>query len=114
MNDIWDGGTNTTNGFPVTSNNTGEVEGPNNKIPYVECNKKWASLFSSKLKWKAISSVPHKIDRDSGAFSISTLNIIVDENMAHMHLVLVGKFIGPHPNIEFVRSWVARKWKGKG
>lgn len=34
--------------------------------------------------------------------------------MAHMHLVLVRKFIGQCLNIEVVRSWVARKWKGKG
>ncbi|XP_057871276.2 uncharacterized protein LOC131077740 [Cryptomeria japonica] len=34
--------------------------------------------------------------------------------MAHMNLVLVGKFAGPHPNIEAVRAWVSRKWKGKG
>lgn len=31
-----------------------------------------------------------------------------------MHLVLVGKFVGARPNIEAVRSWVARKRKGKG
>ncbi|XP_057819204.2 uncharacterized protein LOC131032289 [Cryptomeria japonica] len=34
--------------------------------------------------------------------------------MAHMNLVLVGKFFGPRPNIEVVRDWVSRKWKGKG
>lgn len=80
----------------------------------MECNKKWASLFSSKLKGKVISLVPHKVDWDFGACSISILDYIVDQNMAHMNMVLVGKFIGPHPNIEAVRSWVVRKWKGKG
>lgn len=110
---------NTTNGKSVISDKSGGLEGPNNtevffKIPFAECNKKWASLFGSKLKGKAISPVLHKVDLESGACSISIIDYIVDHNMSYMNLVLVGKFVGRHPNIKAIRAWVSRKWKGKG
>lgn len=91
-NDTWDGCTmhNTTNGKFVISDKPGGVEGPNNKISSMESNKKWASLFATKLKGRAILPVPHKVDWDSGACSISIPDYIVDPNMAHMNLVLVG------------------------
>lgn len=79
-NDTWDGSTiqNIANGKSNTSDKSGEIEGPINKIPSMECNKKWASLFATKHKGKAISSVPHKVDRESSACSISIPYCIVD------------------------------------
>lgn len=46
------------------------------------------------------------MDPDSGSCSISILDYIMDRNMANLTYVLVGNFIGSHPNIEVVRDWV--------
>lgn len=54
------------------------------------------------------------MDPSSGTCLISISDCIVERNISNMELVLVGNFVGPRPNIESVREWVAQKWKGKG
>lgn len=122
LNGFWDGDT-----LPVPTKEKTDFtvlpcggEGPRKfvenlrKPGSLDCNRKWSTLFGSNLKCKAIAPVPHKVDLKFGSCSISIPDCIVEKNMANLAPVLVGKFIGPRPNIEAVRDSVSRKWKGKG
>ncbi|GLJ26124.1 hypothetical protein SUGI_0500870 [Cryptomeria japonica] len=77
-------------------------------------NKKWTDLLFSKLKGKSIALVAHVVDPSSARCSILIPDELVDKGIASMGCSLVGKFVCPRPNIDSIRSWVARKWKNKG
>lgn len=75
----------------------------------------WSSLFEFKPTRKSsFPSIDITSDPEKGVFSISIPNSLVDHTVATMKNKLVGKFIGPRPNIDVVRLFIARKWKLKG
>ena len=47
-------------------------------------------------------------------FKIEIPNELVDHNIPSMVSSLVGKFIGPRPNIDIMRTHVRNKWDLKG
>ena len=63
---------------------------------------------SSFLEIKYIS------DKEKGMFVIEILDALVDHNITYMVSSLVGKFIGPRPNIDIVRTYVRKKYDLKG
>lgn len=73
-----------------------------------------ADLFSSKLKGKGIASELVSSSNIEGGFTLSILDSLVDKNIARMDFSLIGKFLGPRPNIEEVCTWVQNKWALKG
>ncbi|XP_059077914.1 uncharacterized protein LOC131876510 [Cryptomeria japonica] len=71
-------------------------------------------LFALNPNGKSISPISHNVDPISSICSISIPDGIVDKNLTNMDSILVGKYVGLQPNIEFIRSWVAHKWRGNG
>ncbi|XP_059076573.1 uncharacterized protein LOC131875882 [Cryptomeria japonica] len=49
-----------------------------------------------------------------GKFSISIPDIVIDHNISLTAFTLVGKFVGPRPNIDVVRAFAKKKWRLKG
>lgn len=39
---------------------------------------------------------------------------VIDHNIALMAMTMVGKFLGPRPNIDIVREYARKKWALKG
>lgn len=75
----------------------------------------WASLFGIKPNGKSIfPTVSNHFDPMQGKFSISVPNPINDYNIALMEKVMVGKFMGPRPNVEVVKEFVKNKWRTNG
>ena len=52
--------------------------------------------------------------KEKGKYAIEIPNDLVDNNIASMVSSLVGKFIGPRPNTDIVRTHVRNKWDLKG
>lgn len=77
--------------------------------------KHWSSLFGVKLNGKSIFPLVHNFfDLVKGKFSMFVLDQIIDHNIALMEKVLVGKFMGPKPNVEVVREFFKNKWRING
>ena len=49
-----------------------------------------------------------------GSCTIAILDELVDHHIAAMASTLVGKCIGPRPNIDVVREFIKKKWVLKG
>ena len=76
---------------------------------------KWASLFGVKPSGKSSFPPVKVVSRlEKGSCTISILDEIVDHSIASMASMLVGKFIGPKPNIDVVRSYTMKKCSLKG
>ena len=76
---------------------------------------KWSSLFSFKPKGKSsFLAVKVILDMSDGSCAIAILDELVDHSIAAMASTLVGKFIGPRPNIDVVKDFIKKKWVLKG
>ena len=87
------------------------------KIPLVSNENifgttKWSSLFGVKPSGKS-SFPPVKTIQDSekGSCAIVILNEIVDHNIRAMAHTLVGRFLGPRPNIDDIRMFIKQKFQ---
>ncbi|XP_059070730.1 uncharacterized protein LOC131860351 [Cryptomeria japonica] len=77
--------------------------------------RKWSTLFGTRPTGKSsLPLVKNISDPNCGKFAISIPNLVVDHNISNMSNSLVGKFMGPRPNIEVVRAYVKWKWALKG
>lgn len=81
--------------------------------------KPWNSLFVRQASGKPTgkSSFPFVkdiSDNRKGKLAIEIPDLVIDHSISLMTLSLVGKFVGPRPNIEDVRSFVKRKWRMTG
>lgn len=77
--------------------------------------KPWNNLFANKPTGKSTFPYVEDIsDRKVGRLSIAVPDVVIDHSISLMTISLVGKFVGPGPNIEVVRSFVKRKWRVKG
>lgn len=77
--------------------------------------KPWTLLFGVKPNGKLIfPPVSNFSDPMKCKFSISVPDLIIDHNIALMEKVLVGKFMGPRPNVEVVRDFFKNKWRING
>ncbi|XP_059068499.1 uncharacterized protein LOC131859004 [Cryptomeria japonica] len=77
--------------------------------------KQWSSLFGIKPLGKcSLPPVSNTSDLSARRFSISSSDPIIDLNILLMALSLVGKFMGPRPNIETIRDLSKKKWKLNG
>lgn len=80
-----------------------------------DSKRKWVSLFGTKLDSKSIFPPASNIlSPSSGKFSILIPNPVIDHNISLMASWLMGKFMGPRPNIEVVMDFVRKKWRVKG
>ncbi|XP_059074990.1 uncharacterized protein LOC131875008 [Cryptomeria japonica] len=77
--------------------------------------RRWSTLFGTRPSGKSsLPPVQNILDPTGGKFSISIPDLVLDHNISSMSNSLVGKFMGPCPNIEVVRAYVKRKWALKG
>lgn len=75
----------------------------------------WVSLFGIKPNGKSsFPLVTVSLESGLGSVSITVLDLIGNHNISLMSLSLVGKFMGPRPNIKMVKEFVKRKWHLKG
>ncbi len=85
------------------------------RVPDSGLKGRWSSLFgikpTSKSSFPKIKEISYKY---KGMFVMEILDELVDHNIASMASSLVGKFIGPRPNIDIVRTHVRNKWDLKG
>ena len=66
---------------------------------------RWSNLFGIKPSGK--SSFPKVIDKSDkvkGIFALEIPREIIDHNILSMANTMVGKFVGPRPNIDAVRT----------
>ncbi|XP_059074966.1 uncharacterized protein LOC131874996 [Cryptomeria japonica] len=74
-------------------------------------SRKLSSLFGTRPSGKSsLPLVKNISDPTGGNFTISILDSVLDHNISSMSNSLVGKFMGPCPNTEFVRAYVKWKW----
>ncbi|XP_059068306.1 uncharacterized protein LOC131858857 [Cryptomeria japonica] len=78
-------------------------EGQNSQV-FVSCGK-------GKSAFPKVKDISNKIE---GKFVISIPDVVIDHNISLMAFTLVGKFVGPRPNIENVRVFAKNKWHLKG
>lgn len=70
------------------------------------------SLLKLKASGKSVfPPVSNISDLAKGNFSIYVPNMVIDHNISLMDKLLVGKFMGPRPNIEIVRTFVKKNWR---
>lgn len=75
----------------------------------------WVSLFGVKPNGKSsFPPVTVSSNTSNASVSITIPDPIVDHNISIMALSLVGKFMGPRPNIETIKEFVRKKWGLKG
>ena len=75
----------------------------------------WSNLFGIKPSGKSsFPKVIDKSDKAKGTFALEIPREIIDHNILSMANTLVGKFVGPRPNIDVVRSFTRGKWDLKG
>ena len=75
----------------------------------------WSNLFGIKPSGKlSFPKVIDKSDKVKGIFALEIPREIIDHNILSMVNTLVGKFVGPRPNIDLVRTFTRRKWDLKG
>ncbi|XP_059077019.1 uncharacterized protein LOC131876200 [Cryptomeria japonica] len=80
-----------------------------------DSGRSWTSLFEVKPSGKFSLSPVHNISNaEKGRFSIEILDTVIDHNINLMAMTLVGKFLGPRPNIDIVRAFAKCKWSFKG
>ncbi|GLJ26320.1 hypothetical protein SUGI_0506250 [Cryptomeria japonica] len=78
-------------------------------------NNHWVGLFGVKPTEKSsFPPVSITCDKASGKVALSIPDHVIDHDVDVMALTLVGKFIGPRPNIYSVRVFVSQRWKIKG
>ena len=74
-------------------------------------SSKWLLLFGvkpiGKCSFPPIKFLPKK---QKGSCAISIPDELVEHRIAVMASTLVGKFIGPRPNIDILRSFIKKKW----
>ena len=76
---------------------------------------KWSSLFRIKPSCKS-SLLPVKTlsISDQCSYAISISDEIMDHSIRSMASTLIGKFLGPRPNIDDVKTFIRKKWALKG
>ncbi|XP_057853351.1 uncharacterized protein LOC131063516 [Cryptomeria japonica] len=85
------------------------------KTTEVKALKPWNCLFENKPTGKSsFPSVEDISDRKIGKFAIAIPDVVIHHSISLMAFSLAGKFVGPRPNIEDVRSSVKKKWRLKG
>ena len=76
---------------------------------------RWNNLFGVKPIGKpSFPKIIDKSDKEKGVFVVEVPFEIIDHNILGMELTLVGKFIGPQPNIDLVSTFARKKWDLKG
>lgn len=77
--------------------------------------KSWSNLFGAKLKEKISSPLMDFFSNPSvGDYFVSVSDCIIDKGILSMEQSLVGKFLGPHTNIELVCNLIRNQWHLKG
>ena len=90
------------------------------KVPLVPkvglpSSTKWSSFLGVKPTGKlSFPRVKVLRETEKGTYAISILDKLVDHSIKSMTLTLVGKFLGPRPNIDNVRSFIKKKCALKG
>lgn len=79
-----------------------------------EISWSWTSLFGVKLSGNYSLLGVHNISEPEKGRSIKVLDPMIEHNINLMALTLVGKILGPRPNIDVVRVFAKRKWALKG
>ena len=78
-------------------------------------SSKLSSLFgvkpSSKSSFLLVKTLP---ETKKGSCTISIPKKIVDHSIRSMASTLIGKFVGPRPKIDDVRTFIKKKWSLKG
>lgn len=88
------------------------------KIPLVSKGDhpiKWSSLFRIKPTGKSsFPPVKIRLQMEKGSCAIVIPDKIMDHKIKSMDSTLIGKFLGPRPNIDVVRTFIQKKWALKG
>ena len=76
---------------------------------------KWSSLFevkpSGKSSFPPVKTLP---ETEKGSCAIAIPDEIVDHSIRSMASTLIGKILGPRPNIDDVKTFIKKKWALKG
>lgn len=75
---------------------------------------KWSNLFGVKPTSKSSFPKIRDLSDKKGTYVLEVPSEFIDHNIKGIAATLVGKFIGPRPNIDVLRIFTKKKWDLKG